>query len=227
MPLSDRVVVLQRLALLERKLLIGSAGRMPSTNHAVDSTPYHGYVSIIKNFGRLVGGSLSHGHQQIAFSNIMPLRVKDHLRYAETHGEPFTAHLLRENPLDFTIKDYGKARLVVPYFMRRPYDMFLAIKDTCKSYLHQLDDDELAAVAKGWRDAILAMLLIMPQIGREPAYNVITNSGPGGGIYFEFLPYTQEIGGMEHLGLYLCQGNPADTTEEIISMLAESAAFAD
>jgi hypothetical protein len=29
-------------------------------------------------------------------------------------------------------------------------------------------------------------------------------------LYFEFLPYTQEMGGFEHLGLYLCQGNPKE-----------------
>ena len=227
MPLQDRIVVLHRLATLERKLLLESGGKMPVTNQGGGKNQYHGYVSIIKNFGHLVGGSLSHGHQQIAFSNIMPARVNDHFSFFKQHDEPFSAYLLRENPEAYTIVDYGPARLLVPYFMRRPYDMFLVITDHNKSYLHELDSDEMVAVAKGWHDAILAMLLIMPQIGREPAYNVITNTGPGGGIYFEFLPYTQEIGGMEHLGLYLCQGNPADTTNQIISVLAESAAFAD
>jgi hypothetical protein len=49
----------------------------------------------------------------------------------------------------------------------------------------------------------------MPQVGRELAYNVIANNGPGAGLYFEFLPYTQEIGGVEHLGLFVCQELPA------------------
>jgi hypothetical protein len=48
----------------------------------------------------------------------------------------------------------------------------------------------------------------MPSIGREIAHNVITNNGLGVGLYFEFLSYTQEIGGFEQLGLFVCQGNP-------------------
>ena len=86
--------------------------------------------------------------------------------------------------------------------------MQLIVKNTAKSYLHQLNAEEVAAVSDGWQDAIYIMLTLMPQIGREPAYNVITHNGPGAGLYFEFLPYTQEMGGFEHLGLYLCQGNP-------------------
>ena len=227
MPLADRIVVLERMAVLEHKLLLESGDKMPASNHKLNGKTYYGYVSIIKNFGRLVGGSLSHGHQQIAFSNILPRRVRDHLKFEQRHGEPFSRYLYRENEAAFTVKDYGSARLLVPYFMKRPYDMYLVIKDASKSYLHELDKNEIEAVADGWHDAILAMLRILPQIGREPAYNVITNNGPGAGLYFEFLPYTQEVGGMEHLGLYLCQGNPGDTAIQIRSILAEKFTFAD
>jgi len=52
------------------------------------------------------------------------------------------------------------------------------------------------------------MLSIMPAIGREPAYNILTNNGPGAGLYFEFQPYTQEFGGFEQLGLLICQADP-------------------
>jgi hypothetical protein len=65
------------------------------------------------------------------------------------------------------------------------------------------------------------MLMVMPMIGKEPAYNVVTNNGPGCGLYFEFLPYTQEIGGFEYLGLYLCQGNPYDVSAQLRSLAAE------
>jgi galactose-1-phosphate uridylyltransferase len=194
MPPSDRVIAVQRLAALEKKL--------------IDET--EGYMSIIKNYGHLVGGSLAHGHQQIGFSNIMPRRFQDNLAFQEKYSETFSTFLLRENPAELLVQDYGPAVLLVPYFMRRPYDMYLLIKDTEKQYLHELNPAEIAAVADGWRDAIRIMLLTMPQIGRETAYNVTTHNGPGAGLYFEFLPYTQEMGGFEHLGLYLCQGNPKD-----------------
>ena len=47
----------------------------------------------------------------------------------------------------------------------------------------------------------------MNRIGREPAYNITINNGPGAALYIEILPYTQETGGFEHLGLWVCQDN--------------------
>ncbi len=197
MPLDDRIVVMRQLASLEKKML---------------SSEYK-YVSIIKNYGRLVGGSLAHGHQQIGVSNIMPNRCRQNKGFRDWHGETFSAFLLRENPGELTIQDYGPAVLITPYFMRRPYDMFLILKDTTKSYLYNLTGAEYAAVSEGWHDAIKIMMSIMPRIGRETAYNVTTHNGAGAGLYFEFLPYTQEMGGFEHLGIYLCQGNPQKAAE--------------
>lgn len=192
MPLDDRVIVMRRLAALERKMLIGSDK----------------FVSIIKNYGHLVGGSIVHGHQQIGVSNIMPNRCRQNKQFQDRHGETFSAYLLRKNSQEFVIKDYGTAVLITPYFMRRPHDMFLILKDTSKSYFHMLNSDEYADISNGWQDAIRIMRLLMPQVGREIAYNVTSHNGPGAGLHFEFLPYTQEMGGFEHLGLYLCQGNP-------------------
>lgn len=221
MPHADRLVVMKRLATLERVLLTESRDRMPRVPSASEPRQFHGYVSIFKNFGRLVGGSLAHGHQQIAFSNLRPKRVSNNWRFQKERGETFANYILRENPSDFLVRDYRFAKLLVPYFMRRPYEMYLVLEDSSKAYLHELNPDELGAVVDGWHDAILAMLMIMPQIGREPAYNVIMNSGPGAGLYFEFLPYTQETGGMEHLGLFLCQGNPLDTAIQIRKIMTE------
>ena len=121
MPMADRVIVLQRLAALENKLLEQSGQ----------------YVSIIKNYGRLVGGSLAHGHQQIGVSNILPNRIRQDQQFAETHGETFPSYMLRENPKELLIKDYGTAVLLTPYFMRRPYDMQLLLKDNSKSHLFE------------------------------------------------------------------------------------------
>jgi galactose-1-phosphate uridylyltransferase len=145
--------------------------------------------------------------------------MQDNWRFETERGEFFSAYLLRENPPELAIKDYGPAILLVPYFMRRPFEMMLLVKDTSKKYLYQLSEAEFAAVAEGWHDAIRAIRAVMPQIGKEIAYNVMTNNGPGSGIYFEFLPYTQEFGGFEHLGLFVCQELPeraAVRTRELI-----------
>ncbi len=212
MPLSDRVIVMKRLAVLEKKLL----AVLPAAENWG-----HGFVLIIKNHGRLVGGSLSHGHQQIAFSNLMPRRIQDNWRFETERGERFSTYLLRENPSELIIKDYGPAILLVPYFMRRPYDMMLLLKDAGNQYLHQLTESEIRAVAEGWCDAIRGMRRVLAEIGRELAYNVITHNGPGAGLYFEFLPYTQEMGGLEHLGLYVCQRNPKMAAAHICELLSE------
>ncbi len=206
MPQADRVIVLRRLAALERKLLTGAGELLPPS--PADSIEAGGFVSIIKNVGALVGGSLEHGHQQIAFSNVMPRRIEDNWRFQQRHGETFSAYLLRENPAELLLRDYGPAVLLTPYFMRRPYDMLLLLKDAGKQHLHELNDQEFGAIAAGWGDAISLIRQIMPRIGRELAYNVITHNGPGAGLYIEFLPYTQETGGFEHLGLLVCQSNP-------------------
>lgn len=208
LPRDDGVVVLARLASLEKQLLTTSAEVMPA-NTDLDNRPgTYGFVEIIKNVGSLVGGSLSHGHQQIGFSNIIPRRIFENWRFKKATGETFSAYLQRENPPQLLVRDYGVARLVVPYFMRRPYDMLLLLKDVRKMYLHELGPDELLAVADGWRDALRAVRVIMPEMGRSIAYNVITHNGPGAGMYFEILPYTQETGGFEHLGLFVCQADP-------------------
>ncbi len=222
MPVADCAVVMKRLAVLEEHLLVGSQALFSADKSAGSRCEdrYAGCVSIIKNYGHLVGGSLEHGHQQIWLSNLPPRRILDHRRFQEEHGETFSAYLMRENPADFLVRDYGPAALVVPYFMRRPYDMLLLVKDAHKAYLHELSGAEVSAVAEGWHDAIRAIRSVMRQTGRELAYNVVTHNGAGAGLYFEFLPYVQEIGGAEHLGLFVCQGDPRSATMRLRRCLA-------
>ncbi|MBI9043970.1 MAG: hypothetical protein JEZ06_05770 [Anaerolineaceae bacterium] len=230
MPIQDLEIVMQRLSFLEKHLLISSSDYLTGLKtsekegtidqYNINPGKYPGYVSIIKNVGRLVGGSLSHGHQQIVFSNTIPRRILDNWRFEKEHGEYFSTFLLRENPSSLMIKEYPHAVLVVPYFMRRPYDMILILKDTHKQYMHELSAGEINSIAQGWHDALLSIHRIMPQIGREIAFNVVTHNGPGAGLYFEFLPYTQETGGFEHLGLFICHANPQLTASNIRNSLA-------
>jgi galactose-1-phosphate uridylyltransferase len=202
-PTADCVIVMQRLAALEKKLLEADEG----------------HVLITKNYGYLVGGSLFHGHQQIVWSNQTPRRFLDNERFERDAGESFASYMLRENPPKLIIKDYGTAVLLVPYFMRRPFDMMLIMKDTTRRFLYELDAEEITAVAQAWQDGIRVMRSIMPAIGRELAYNVITNNGLVAGLYFEFLPYTQEIGGYEQLGFYACQADPYQVANQIRTIM--------
>lgn len=205
MPTGDCAIVISRLAALEKKL-IQESPRFPP--RALNKDAEVGSVLIIKNYGKAVGASLSHGHQQILFSNIAPRRAIDHVVYQDKHDEPLTAYLLRETPSELLIKDYGPAVLVVPTFMRRPYELFLIIKDWNKRFLFELTREELAVVGAGWHDASSLFHQIMPNLGKEVAFNVAAFTGPGAGIYFEFLPYSQPMGGLERMGLYVCQETP-------------------
>ncbi|MFO7870013.1 MAG: glycosyltransferase [Kiritimatiellia bacterium] len=210
MPVSDCKIVMRRLGKLEKVLLSGDNGGREDR-----------YVSIIKNHGRLVGGSIAHGHQQIVYANVMPRRNDDLVKFREKEGKFFSAYMQETNPPEFTLRDYGPAVLAVPYFMRRPYDMMLLVKDTEKSHIFELNDQELEAVAQGWHDASRAMHRILLMLGREVAFNVTTANGPGAGLFFEFLPYSQECGGYEQIGLYICQASPGMCTRDIKEILEE------
>ncbi len=218
-PAKDATAVLSRLAALEKKLLLESFDNMPGSLSSSQDKPTYGYVSIIKNFGKAAGGSLAHGHQQIVSSNIMPKQFFNNWSFQERRGMHFTKFLLNENPEELIVKDYGKAVLLVPYFMRRPFDMFLILKDTSKKFLHELDEEELETVAKAWQEATRVILLILQKLKKEEAYNITVNNGPGAGLYIEFLPFTQLIGGYEKIGLWVCQESPfkaAETLREFI-----------
>jgi galactose-1-phosphate uridylyltransferase len=215
MPQADRVTVLRRLAALEKKLLYDSDSQMPPSTQWRSQKETSGFVEIIKNYGAAVGGSLEHGHQQIGWSNIMPRSFYNNWEFFIRHKHFFSEYMLKENPKELEVYDYGEAVLLVPYFMKRPYNMMLIVKDVGKQYLCEMTEGELMAVADGIHDAIVSILDIMPRMGKETAYNMVVHNGPGAGLYFEFLPYTQETGGFEHLGLWVCQGN----TRQVVDVL--------
>jgi galactose-1-phosphate uridylyltransferase len=214
MPLEDCEVVLRRLAALERRLLQGAEELLPAAAGQA-------FVLIAKNYGRLVGGSLHHGHQQIMLTHVMPRRMRDNWQFQRERGLSFSSYMLRTNPDALLVQDYGPAVLLVPYFMRRPYDMMLLVRDATKAYLHELNDQELVAVARGWHDGLQTIHRIMPAIGRELAYRVMVHNGPGAGLYFEFLPYTQETGALENLGLVVCQADPHEAADRLRRYLLE------
>jgi len=212
MPLSDVEIVLTRLSIFEGKLLHSGDSGMPSTKN-YDREEHFGYTGIIKNYGRLVGGSLVHGHQQIVHTNIMPRKIKDDLNFKDKYGLKFSEFMLKENPHQFTLKEMDTVKIMVPYFMKRPLDTMIIFKNTCRNYLHELSKEEIRDLALSLKTVLGAVPALMTKTGREPAYNVIFHNGPSVGLYLEVFPYTQEIGGYEHLGIYLCQGSPKSTVE--------------
>ena len=212
---EDCVIVMSRLAAVENKLLCVAREikekLLPGREQSGDGP----YISLIKNAGSAVGGSIEHGHQQVLVSNLAPRRFLENQKFELENGTTFSEHLQVSNPNELLLRDYGGAVLFVSKYMRRPLEMVLALKDTKKSYLHQLDESELLAVSRGWMDGTHVIRKLMPDYGKEIAYNIVAHNGPGAGLYFEFLPYTQEQGGFEQLGLAVCQADPLRTAEQI------------
>lgn len=188
----DRLTVVQRLAAMEKRLVASDR-----------------YVTIVKNYGRLVGGSLAHGHQQIAATNILPARFERNRRYRDETGKTVSgtlSSLVQECRLE--LRRFSTGTLGVTAWMRRPYEMVYTVHDDRPEYLFQLTRAQMQDLGDALGIAIAAMMDLFPRLGKEPAYNIVFNTGPGAGIFLEFLPYTQEIGGFEHAGLYVCQSTP-------------------
>jgi galactose-1-phosphate uridylyltransferase len=209
MEIVDLSIVMSRLGAMEQHLL-------ETFSHLSDQCS----VSIIKNGGLGSGGSLRHGHQQIIFSTVLPRRIVENKKFEQNNGEPFSKFILDENPSTLVIQDFGEAILLVPYFMRRPYNMLLIVKDTSKKNIYQLSFSELSAVSQGWKTAISAIHQIMTLPNKTISYNVLVHNGSG--LYFEFLPRTQTEGGFELIGLSVCQSEPytaADQIREVIQTI--------
>lgn len=215
MPFADALITFKQLARVEEILLCQPTNFMSRSITQMDKQVVSGYISIIKNYGAAAGASLTHGHQQIAYSNILPQHFFNNLRFRKRHNKSFSLFMQEENPGELLVKDYGGLVLMVPYFMKRPLDMLLIVKDSSKRYLHQLSAEEMQQATTAIQEAIQAIIALMGNMGIQAAYNMIVNNGPGCGLYFEFLPQTQKMGGYEQIGLFVCQANAADCAKQL------------
>ena len=205
MPLDDLILTIYQLSKFEAKLLLQS-DNMPKAAGSRDGA--RGYVSIFKNFGAKAGASLSHGHQQILFSNLMSRSSFNNWRFYGRHMENFSDYMLRENPSYLTVKDYGDVILVVPYFMHRPYTMMAFVKQTDLSYLFQLPEQTLHHLTQAMQDAISALRAELSADGKTASFNFTIHTGPGCGLYVELLSRADTFGGLELQGTWVCQALP-------------------
>lgn len=217
---EDVLVVLERLCVLEQKLLHSPDSNM-TLSHKLPDGDHYGYIGVIKNVGRLVGGSLSHGHHQIVHTNIKPRRVEENEGFRQSFGQNFSDYILRENPAEYTVKEYDHGvRLIVPYFMRRPLHAMIVVGDNSIGYLHHLNSEVLNSFCTAIRDVSRAVVELMPRMDRELAYNWIIHEGDIGGMYVEVLPWTQEMVGYEQLGIFLCQNTPGTTVKHYRELIS-------
>ena len=218
MPVDDLCVVLHRLARLEKRLTRGATGYMPSMDR---NNNFFGSFSIIKNWGAAAGASLSHGHQQVAFSNIMPQRAFNNWSFYHRHNCTFSQFMLTENPTELTVTESSQWRLVVPYFMQRPLSLMLLHRGTEIQHLYQLDEAGVQELGELMQQTIRILLELIPAFGKPPAFNFAIHNGPNNDVYVEFFPVTQTIGGFERLGLWICQEKPHDSARRLRQTLAK------
>jgi galactose-1-phosphate uridylyltransferase len=212
MPLEDLILTMQQLAMAERKLLC-EALAMPRAAGSRGET--RGYLSIFKNFGTKAGASLSHGHQQLLFSNLMSVGSFNDWRFYGRHCETYSDYILRENSENLLVKDYGEVVLLVPYFMSRPYELQAIVKQSHHSYLFHLNDRIMADLTQAMRDAIRGITSLLAQDGKPVAFNFTIHSGPGCGLYVDFLPRADATAGLELQGVWVCHALPATCAERL------------
>jgi galactose-1-phosphate uridylyltransferase len=199
---EDGAVVWERLGVVERMLL--SKGE--------------GYISVIKNYGRAVGGSLSHGHQQIVFTKAPAKRELDHQRFYAENRQAFADYVLRTKEQHQVIEESDDVLVVVPSFMRRPYQMLIVSKAGSEHW-YELSRKQREGLSRAMQKATAAVLRILTGIGRPQAYNAHFFAGRESGVYVELLPFSQDMGGYEHYGLWVCQQSCEGAREEITESL--------
>ncbi|MGQ0551733.1 MAG: hypothetical protein ACT4PU_00770 [Planctomycetota bacterium] len=174
---------------------------------------HRGHVGLVKNRGRTVGGSVEHDHQQLMLSSVP---------FAEPAATRDLAAALHAAPAALRVDDInGLATTLVPPFMRRPLHAFIVPRRsvTPAGWLHHLDEKVRDAVAFAVARLCQATSTLMANEGREPAWNLICHEGLGCEPIFEMRPFTQPLGGYEHLGLYLCEERPATSAARLRAAL--------
>jgi len=200
--------LLRQLARAEAFLLHHAPAPFPDTGEG-----HRGHIGLIKNRGRRVGGSVVHDHQQILLGHARPAEP------ARTDGR--LRDLLAATPPELVVERLeGGATTLVPPFMRRPLHAFVVPHGPPAGWLHHLPDAVLGALALAVARLTAALSALMTAELGEPAWNLVCHAGPGCGPVFELRPFTQPLGGYEHLGLYLCEERPATSAGRLREALS-------
>ena len=202
---QDMETVIERLAALEEFLLHGEGAGFPGTGEG-----HTGFAALMKNRGLKVGGSVEHGHQQIAHLSVLPRALAADADYLGRNGQPYAAALRKAAGAPLTVAEFpGGVSAVAAPWMRRPLEVAILPADGAGAFLHHLADESLKGIAEALRVITGALQLLMELRGMSFDYNLAFHTGPVGLLYIEVLPWTQPYGGFEHLGHYLCQETPA------------------
>jgi len=206
MPLPKNEKILARIALLEEKLLTGGL-------------IHQGYFTLIRNEGSSVGGSVYHDHFQMLYTNQEPLSFREDRLFWEHQGIGVSQMILEQTPESQRVLSQGSWILLVPPFMKRPYELILVNSNREKRLLHHLGSEDLRDLAFMLQKTFQLQTALFSRYNRDKAYNLTCHNSGYGALYFEVFPQWQPLGGFERLGLYLSQGDPEEIAQEYKSLL--------
>lgn len=196
---------LQRLALLEKKMLQLDFPELPQTARPC--------FAIIKNEGNAVGGSIAHDHFQAAYLPLPPQLLQEDISWFQKKGHGFSEYLMDTMQKEQLVLEKGNWLVFVPPYMRRPGDLLICHRNPGCSFFHQLSFTDLKDLVEIMRPLPASNRIWAEESKRPPAFNFLFHNSGKGPFYLEFRPDTQALGGFEKLGLFLCQGSVKDWAE--------------
>ncbi|MFP4365121.1 MAG: hypothetical protein ACLFR1_14760 [Spirochaetia bacterium] len=208
MDIEDAVLNLYRTACLEKLLEEGGSPDFPETANS-----RHGYFMFIKNYGNRVGGSIEHDHFQALYSNTEPLAYKHDREYYNKTQVPVSRFYIQNTPAELVVYESKYWAVLVPQFIKRPGELIITSRNEAYSSFFQLPQKALQEMAEIMRSCFKNGYKLFQQ-SEETAFNLIFHTHPFTGIYAEFLPYIQPLGGFERLGFYVCQQTPEEAAEQ-------------
>jgi galactose-1-phosphate uridylyltransferase len=177
----------------------------------IDPTTYK-YSTLIKNTGKVAGGSLEHGHFQEVISNLPPGYVIDDY-IGNCLGIKNPPQIMREsmkgkNPSTHVVERHGNFSIVSPYNAQKPLEQRIICNEPGRNRLADFEEGELGDLACALIWSTRGLYHAMPAMGKEFAYNMEINQSPLGEFSIDIFPATQTRAGLEMLGYNICQMTP-------------------
>ena len=169
---------------------------------------YKGYFQVMKNTGKEAGGSLEHGHYQIAFINKIPPLIKKDRSFLEKEKISVAEYLNQyaQQNSSHVIKEYDNVQIITSPYAKKPLDITILPKKPGLEKLKDADGKTLEELSNATADVARALYSIMPAYNKPYAHNMIFHTGEDiGTLYIQFLLPTQTRAGFEECGVSVCQ----------------------
>lgn len=183
------------------------------------------YILIFKNYGKAAGASLDHPHSQVIALPIVPKRVNEELKSANTYYEykercVFCDLIRQELEEKERIVCENKHFLCfAPFVSRFPYELWIMPKKH-SSDLSLLENEEVRPLGTILRDALRKLKIVL----NDPPYNFVIHTSPINGHeredyhwHIEIMPKLVTVAGFEWgSGFYINPVAPEEVSKNLI-----------